>query len=124
MKKCSIILIYILLFHTLLVADDIYNRLGISSTKNKISSTHDIKKIDKIKKCKLKKIYKDGISTLLKHLKSEKVSENKRHYGVGVDYKVSKKVQLSIDILAELDMKKPSRMIKEKQANIRLAIFL
>lgn len=124
MKKYSIILIYILLFHTILVADDIYNRLGISSTKNKISSTHDIKKIDKIEKCKLKKIYKDGVSTFLKHLKSEKVSENKRHYGVGVDYKVSKKVQLSIDILAELDMKKPSRMIKEKQANIRLAIFL
>ena len=124
MNKCLVILIPFILSHAGLIAGDIYSELGISVQKKTDSSPIPKEKTKGIKPCKLKKIYKTSLSTLAKHLKSQKVSEDKTHYGVGMDYKISKKVQLSIDILAELDIKKPSKIIKDNQANIRLAISL
>lgn len=124
MKNCLILLILVLFSHTLLVAGDIYSELGISVQKKKVSLGSVPKKVDTFEECKLKKIYKKRLSRLLKHLKSQKITEEMTHYGVEIDYKISKQIQVTIDILADLDMKKPSRMIKDKQANIRLAISL
>jgi hypothetical protein len=112
--------------HTLLVAQDIYSELGISIQKKRVSSPNNSNttKEDILKKCKLKKIYKKKLSTLLKYLKSQKLSEEVTQYGVGIDYKLSSQIQLTINVLADLDIKKPSQIIKDQQANIRLAISL
>ncbi|MCK5855764.1 MAG: hypothetical protein KAG56_11130 [Sulfurovaceae bacterium] len=124
MKKYLILWILLMVSHVQLVADTIYDELGISVPKKTLSIKVVKEKIEEIKPCKLKKKYKTSLSTLAKHLTSQKVSKDKTHYGVEVAYKVSKKMQLSIDILAELDIKKPSKMMKDNQANIRLAISL
>ena len=124
MNKCLVLLIPFMISHVELIAGDIYSELGISVPKKTLSIKVIKAKMKGIKPCKLKKIYKNSLSTLAKHLKSHKISEDKTHYGVGVDYDISTKVQLSIDILAELDIKKPSKMMKDNQANIRLAISL
>ena len=124
MNKCLVILIVFILSLSGLTAGDIYSKLGIS-VQQKINALPILKKKrTRIKLCKLKKKYKTSIATLAKHLKSQKVSEDKTHYGIGIDYKISKQIQLSIDILAELDINKPSKIIEDNQANIRLAISL
>ncbi len=124
MNKCLIIVIFFILSNAGLIAGDIYRELGISAQKR--TKILPISKVEtkEIKPCKLKKIYKSSLATLAKHLKSQKISEEKTRYGVGIDYKISKKIQLSIDILAELNIKKPSKMIKDNQTNIKLAISL
>ena len=124
MKNYSIIFILVLLCQATLVADDIYSQLGISTKQKKTSLVNNLKRVDTIERCKLKKIYKKRLSMLLKHLKYQKVSENMTQYGLELEYEISKKIQLTIDVLADLDVKKPSRMIKDNQANIRLAISL
>jgi len=124
MNKCLVILILFFLSLSGLTAGDIYSKLGISVPKKINHSLLPKKKRIGIECCKVKKKYKTTIATLAKHLKSQKVSEEKTHYGVGIDYKISKQIQLSVDILAELDINKPSKIIKDNQANIRLAISL
>ena len=126
MKNCLIILILMMFSHTLLVAQDIYSELGISIQKKSVSSPNNSRttREDILKKCKLKKIYKKKLSTLLKYFKSKKLSEEVTQYGVGIDYKLSSQIQLTINVLADLDIKKPSQIIKDQQANIRLAISL
>ena len=114
--------------HTLLVAQDIYSELGISIQTKRVSShkgnNSSTKREYILKKCKLKKIYEKKLSTILKYLKSQKLSEEVTHYGVGIDYKLSSEIQLTINVLADLDIKKPSQIIKDQQANIRVAISL
>ena len=128
MKNCLIIFILIMFSHTLLIAQDIYSELGISIQKKKASvdnsNNHSTKREDVLKECKLKKIYKKKLSTLLKYVKSQKLSEEVTQYGVGIDYKLSSQVELTINVLADLDIKKPSKIIKDQQANIHLAISL
>jgi len=126
MKNCLIILILIMLSHTLLVAEDIYSELGISIQKRRVSLDNNsgTNRVDISQRCKLKKIYKKKLSTLLKYLKSQKLSKEVTQYGVGIDYKLSSQIQLTINVLADLDIKKPSKMIKDQQANILLAISL
>ena len=111
--------------HTLLIAEDIYSELGISTEIKRVTlKQSQIETIDISKRCKLKRIYKKRLSTLLKYLKSQKLSEEVTHYGVEVKYKLSKQIQLTIDVLADLDIRKPSKIIKDQQANIHLAISL
>ena len=111
--------------HSLLIAEDIYSELGIAIQQKRISLQHSYtNRVDITEKCKLKKIYKKRLSSLFKHLKSQKLSEEVTHYGVEVKYKLSKQIQLTIDVLADLDIRKPSKIIKDQQANIRLAISL
>jgi hypothetical protein len=115
-----------MLSHTLLVAEDIYSELGISIQKRRVSLDNNsgTNRVDISQRCKLKKIYKKKLSTLLKYLKSQKLSKEVTQYGVGIEYKLSSQIQLTINVLADLDIKKPSKMIKDQQANIRLAISL
>lgn len=124
MKICLISILLLMISNRLLAGDDIYRELGISISKKQPNLKLTTKKREICKECKMKKIYKTTLSKLAKHIKSQKVSKDKTHYGLGVDYKVSKKVQLSIDILAELNVNKPSNMMKDNQANIKLAISL
>lgn len=126
MKNYLIISLLLILSHTQLVAENIYSQLGISiHTEGKpLAVKVNCKKVTMPKKCKLKKVYKKHISQAFKYLKSQKLSEEVTHYGVGIDYKLSNEVAVSIDILADLDILRASKIIKNKQANIRLAISL
>ena len=111
---------------TLVVAENIYSQLGISIQKEgkPLQLKVNCNRVNIPEKCKLKKVYKKNISKVFKYLKSQKLSEEVTHYGVGIDYKLSKEIAVTIDILADLDIIKASKIIKNKQANIRLAISL
>lgn len=124
MKKYLLILLLVVYSNILCNAEDIYSELGIATPQNQETLTEVPSDLDILKCCKLKKIYKKRLSKLLKYIKSQKISKDMTHYGVGIDYKISKEIQITIDILAELDMKKPSNMLKDNRANIRLAISL
>jgi hypothetical protein len=102
--------------------------LGINANKSKNTTKIKVEKkrnIIKITKHALsKKSTKNPISKILKHTKIKKLSEDTTLYGVGAEYKISKKVQLSLDILAEVDIKNSSLSVQEKTAQVKFALSI
>jgi hypothetical protein len=41
-----------------------------------------------------------------------------------MDYKISKKIQISVDILAQIEREDNSIKIEDKKANIKVAMYL
>jgi hypothetical protein len=103
-----------------------YKFLGITTNKSKKTDIKKIKITKKSIKLKIsKKNKKNSISKLLKHTKVKKTLKDTTLYGIGTQYKLSKKVKLSIDILAEVDTNKgESISIKEKSAEFKIALSL
>jgi hypothetical protein len=103
-----------------------YKFLGIMADKSKKTEIKKLKITKKSIKLKIsKKNKKDSISKLLKHTKIKKTLKDTTLYGIGTQYKLSKKVKLSIDILAEVDTKEgESISIKEKSAEFKVALSL
>lgn len=107
-----------------LMASDIYSALGISIQEKKTSSKIVIKQVGLLNHCRSKKDYTNAFNRLLKYIKSKKRSKEITQYGLGVDYQLSKKVQVMVDFLTELDLNKPSNMMGDREANIKLEISL
>jgi len=125
MKHFIVIILLIFCSMTILSGNCCYRILGITTSKSKkIVKPNIYQNRIKIKKLISKNSTTNPIFTLLKHTKVKKTSKDRTLYGIGLDYKVSKKVQLSLDILAEVDMHKRSKIIQEKTANIKVALSL
>jgi len=122
---------YIIMIMTLVfcskatIADECcYKFLGITTNKSKKIEKIKIEKKD-IKVKISKKREKKSISKLLKHTKVKKTHKNTTLYGIGTQYKFSKNIKLSVDILAEVDTKKGDTIsIKEKSAQVKVALSL
>jgi len=113
-----------MVFQSSLMASDIYSALGISIQEKKTSSKIVIKQERLLNYCTSKKDYTNALNRLLKYIKSKKRSKEITQYGLGVDYQLSKKVQVTVDFLTQLDLNKPSKMMADREANIKLAISL
>jgi len=124
MKKYLFLLIVLMIFQSSLMASDIYSALGISIQEKKTSSKIVIKQAELLNHCKSKKSYTNSLNKLLKYIKSKKRLKETTQYGLGIDYQLSKKVQVMVDFLTELDLNKPSNMMGDREANIKLEISL
>ncbi len=126
MNRYIIILILLIFYNISLSANECcYNFLGITANKSKkIVKIQNYKNSINIKKIVSKTKNKNSISKLLKHTKVKKISKNTTLYGVGTEYKLSKKVQLSLDILAKVDKNRDSITIQEKTAQVKIALSI
>jgi hypothetical protein len=110
------------------VANGYYRALGITATQ-KVKKIVPHPSTLKRRGVELRAMDKENKGSsltqeLLKYTKMQKISKDTTLYGVEVDYKVSKKVKVSLDILAKLNIKKPSRLIEEEQANLKIALSI
>ena len=87
--------------------------------KFKISSN----KID-IKKPKIKRENSFSLGKIFQYTKFKKLSENKSLCGICMDYKISERVQVSVDILAQIDRDSNSITIEDRKANVKVAMSL
>ena len=124
MKK-NLVLYILLLSQTLLIADDIYSQLGISSpTSQSLPLLKEIK-IKTFKKYKVKKNYESTMPSMFKHIKTKKLSTEIRQVGAKINYKISKTVKLDLDVTTTLNVKKLKRIdLKGQQANFKFSITL
>jgi len=108
-----------------------YIFLGINGNK----TDHSKRVIDKIDSLKLKskitiqepKVKRDKrlpINKIFQYTKFKKLSDNKSLCGICMDYKISKRVQLSVDILAQINRGSNSITIEDGKANIKVAMSL
>ncbi|NOZ91323.1 MAG: hypothetical protein GXO60_08585 [Epsilonproteobacteria bacterium] len=125
MKYCIITVITLIFCSTNLIANEgCYKILGINTSKSKkIVKPKTQKNSIKIKHIS-KNSTKSTISKLFKHTKIKKTSKDTTLYGVGANYKLSKKVKLSVDILAEVDMNRDAISIQEKTAEVKVALSI
>ncbi len=122
--KLYIILIGLIFCCSSTIANSCYKTLGITTSKYRLIAINTIQKKNINIKTIDKKDEPNPISKLLKHTKMKKISENTTLYGVGVNYKVSNKVKLSLDILAKLNLKDSSSLIEDKTANLKIALAI
>ena len=106
------------------MASDIYSVLGISVSEKKASSQIAINHVGLLNHCEAKKKYTNSLNELLKYIKSKKTSKEITKYGFVVDYKLSKKVQVLVNFLTQLDANKPLDIMKDREANIKVDISL
>jgi len=69
-------------------------------------------------------IKNSSISKIFQYTKFKKISENKSLCGICMDYKISNRVKLSIDILAQINREDDTITIEDKKANIKVAMYL
>lgn len=119
-----VIFIITCIFSQNLIAVDIHQALGISvGTKDKISIS-TIKKSKNFTKPQEISRNNDQIKKLLDHTKVKISPDQKTSCGLKVGYKLSKKVSLSFDVMAMVDMTGNSSIIKSKEANIEFAFSI
>ncbi len=124
MKPCIIIFISLMFCCSSTIANNCYRTLGITTSKQSLILASDVERDNINIKIINKKSENSTISKLFKHTKIKKISENTTLYGLGVNYKVSNKVKLSLDILAKLNLKKSSSLIEDKTANVKIALAI
>ena len=124
MKKYLILLVISL---SPLSANDSYSILGINVNKKSDKSEKKVKKVSStisIHSVKITKKIDSSYSKILEHVEIQKISKETTLYGMGVDYKVFPKIELSLNLLTEVDVKRPSKMIKNRVANIKMELSI
>jgi hypothetical protein len=105
--------------YRLLGIDTVDNKKVERNIKYKYTKNIDIKEPKSLKKSDI-----SPIEEILKYAKFKKISNKKSLCGICMGYKVSKRVKLSVDILAEINRDDNSISIEDKKANIRVAMSL
>ncbi|SFV63844.1 hypothetical protein MNB_SV-12-2052 [hydrothermal vent metagenome] len=122
MKKYIIFILITLFSNTLVAKSDINQLLGITAKKEiekKIIVSDRKKRYIEPKKSTSKD---SQIERLLKYTKVKKTSQKEMAYGLKMGYKISENVSVSVDVLAQVDIR--NSKIKSKEANLQFALSL
>ncbi|NEW61698.1 hypothetical protein GSY74_10410, partial [Sulfurovum sp. bin170] len=115
--------IMIILFSNTLIANsDTHKLLGITvktQTEQKVVVSDRKKRYAEPKRA----IYKNAqMKRVLKYTKIKRTPQKETAYGLKMGYKISKNVSVSVDVLAEVDIK--NSRIKSKEANLQFAFSI
>jgi len=123
MKKNLILMLIALFTHTIVANSNIHQVLGISTSQQSKNEQLQLPKSTQKPIHLEKKLPNDPtLSRLLEHAKVKKTPQKEICCGIKMDYKLSKKLSLSVDLMAQVEEK--SYKIKSKEANVHLAISL
>jgi len=122
MKKNILFMIGLVLASNTLVANsNIPELLGITANNNSkviiISETE--RKYAEPKKTTSNNSH---LKKLMKYTKIKRTPQKETAYGLKMGYKVSKNISISIDVLAQVDIR--NSKIKSKEANLQIALSL
>ncbi len=125
-------IIFCLLLSGWLSANNHYRILGINiQQREEVAIKKESLSTLKISDIKVKRIKKEDqknhsipLLEVFSHTKVEKISKEMTLYGMGVEYQISKNLELSVNLLTELDLKAPSKMLKDPVTNINVALSL
>jgi hypothetical protein len=121
MKKIILFIIGSALSSNTLVANSNINQiLGITAGKeSKKIVVSEIKKRYLAPKKSTTKNH--NIDRLLKYTKIKRTSQQETAYGLKMGYKISENVSVSVDVLAQVDIR--NSKIKSKEANLHFALL-
>jgi hypothetical protein len=122
-KNILFIIVLALTSNTLLANSNISQLLGITSPKQREQKNviSDSNKNYAEPKKTMSKDFKIG--KLLKYTKIKRRPQKNTCYGLKMGYRISKNISLSLDVLAEVDIKENYK-IKSKEANLYFALSL
>jgi hypothetical protein len=122
MKKNILFIIGLALSSNALVANSTVNQvLGITA-KNQPKQVV-VSKIEKEYIAPKKSTIKNpNINRLMKYTKIKRTPQKETAYGLKIGYKISKNISVSVDILAQVDIR--NSKIKSKEANLQFALSL
>ena len=123
-------ILFLSMFLSLVSANN-YTVLGISiegkveptKVPKKQVSTNEHIKITPIDEEKIA-THETTLTKVLSHTKMEKISKEMTLYGMGMEYQLSDTVEVSLNLLTELDLKEPKKMLKDPVTNISVALSL
>ena len=126
------ILLIILILNSNLLATTLhkYRLIGITPSNKAKHIPEEKKAISTIKsqidinRPKKVAIPNSSVKKIFQYTKFKKISQNRSLCGICMDYKISKKIQISVDILAQIEREDNSIKIEDKKANIKVAMYL
>jgi hypothetical protein len=122
MKKNILFIIGLALSSNALVANSTVNQvLGITAENQPKQVV--VSKIEKEYIAPKKSTIKNpNINRLMKYTKIKRTPQKETAYGLKIGYKISKNISVSVDVLAQVDIR--NSKIKSKEANLQFALSL